>query len=490
MVQKGDRSMDAHIAVDIGASSGRLVLGRLKDSKLALEEIHRFDNGFRELDGSLYWDIEHLLEQIVAGLQAAKKAGVESCTLGIDTWAVDYALVDREGRRLREVYAYRDRRTDSAPAELEKLISREALYEKTGIQQLTFNTIYQLFAHDREERARADQVLLVPDYLYFRLSGRRINEVTNASTTQLLNLQSRDYDAELLSILGMRREQFAALTEPGTPLGGLDPALQQRYDLPSCSLVVAATHDTASAVLGVPAREESSWAYLSSGTWSLLGVERDQPLNTKETMAANYTNEWGAYGTYRFLKNITGLWLIQEVRRQSGDRYSFAELVQMAEQSEPYRSLIDCNDDRFLNPPDMAEEIRRFCRDTGQKVPESVAQVARCIFDSLALSYGTYLDELEALTGEPVEILHIVGGGAKNELLCQLTADATGREVCAGPVESTALGNLMVQMIHAGVFRDIHEARRTVAESFEVTRYKPGPLAAGVKERWNRIVQK
>ncbi|KAF9118456.1 hypothetical protein BGX30_004558 [Mortierella sp. GBA39] len=441
--------MDTHIAVDIGASSGRLVLGRLKHSKLVLEEIHRFDNGFRELDGSLYWDIEHLLEQIVAGLQAAKKAGVDSCTLGIDTWAVDYALVDREGRRLREVYAYRDRRTDSAPAELEKLISREALYEKTGIQQLTFNTIYQLFAHDREERARADQVLLVPDYLYFRLSGRRINEVTNASTTQLLNLQSRDYDAELLSILGMRREQFAALTEPGTPLGGLDPALQQRYDLPLCSLVVAATHDTASAVLGVPAREGSSWAYLSSG-----------------------------------------LWLIQEVRRQSGDWYSFAELVQMAEQSEPYRSLIDCNDDRFLNPPDMAEEIRRFCRDTGQMVPESVAQVARCIFDSLALSYGTYLDELEALTGEPVEVLHIVGGGAKNELLCQLTADATGREVCAGPVESTALGNLMVQMIQTGVFSDIHEARRTVAESFEVTRYKPGSLAAGVKERWNGIVKK
>lgn len=490
MVQKGDEGMDAHIAVDIGASSGRLVLGRLRDSKLMLEEIHRFDNGFRELDGSLYWDIEHLFEQILAGLQAAKKSGVDSCSLGIDTWAVDYALVDREGKRLREVYAYRDRRTDSAPAELEKLISRETLYEKTGIQQLTFNTIYQLFAHDRDERARADQILLVPDYLYYRLSGKRMNEVTNASTTQLLNLQSRDYDEELLSLLGLRREQFAALTEPGTHLGGLDPALQQQYDLPLCSLVVAATHDTASAVLGVPARQGSSWAYLSSGTWSLLGVEREQPLNTKDTMTANYTNEWGAYGTYRFLKNITGLWFIQEVRRQSGNRYSFAELVQMAKQCEPYRSLIDCNDERFLNPLDMAEEIRSFCRETGQRVPESVAQVARCIFDSLALSCGMYLDELEALTGKPVEVLHIVGGGAKNELLCQLTADATGREVCAGPAESTALGNLMVQMIHAGVFRDIHEARRAVAESFEVTRYKPDPVAAGVKERWNRIVKK
>lgn len=481
--------MNYHIAVDIGASSGRLVLGTIADGSLSLEEIHRFSNGFTEREGSCFWDIDYLFEEILRGLQKAKAAGISKCTLGIDTWAVDYVLLDAEGKRLQEVYAYRDRRTDGVMEEVAKLISPDKVYAKTGIQQLTFNTLYQLYAHDAKELAAADQILLVPDYLYYRLSGRKINEVTNASTTQLLNLAEREYDAELLSLLKLRREQFAPLTEPGEVLGSIKDELKQQYDLPDCELICAATHDTASAVLGVPVQDDRSAAYISSGTWSLLGVELNHPVNTEAAMQANYTNEWGAFGTYRFLKNIMGLWLIQEVRRLDGERYSFAELAELAAEAEGYLSLIPCNDPRFLNPDNMIEEIRLACAESGQPVPQTPGQLARCIFDSLALSYRSYLGELEQLTGRPVEVLQIVGGGANNTLLCQLTADIIGREVLAGPTESTALGNLAIQLIHTGEVADIREARTIIGKSFKIQSYLPRPLPQleALLARWEAL---
>ncbi|QUL52520.1 rhamnulokinase [Paenibacillus tritici] len=481
--------MTNHIAVDIGASSGRLVLGTIVDGSLKLEELHRFSNGFTEQDGNCFWDIDYLFHEIIDGLHRAKLAGVKECTLGIDTWAVDYVLLDAEGKRIREVYAYRDRRTDGVMEEVAKQLSPEQVYAKTGIQQLPFNTLYQLYAHNGEELAAADQILMVPDYLYYRLSGRKINEVTNASTMQLLNLASRDFDPELLSFLQLRREQFAPLTEPGEDLGFLSANLAEQYDLPDCRLICAATHDTASAVLGVPAQKGRSSAYLSSGTWSLLGVELDHPMNDSRAMAANYTNEWGAYDTYRFLKNIMGLWLIQEVRRLDGGRYSFAELAALAGESEGFRSLIPCNDPRFLNPDHMIEEIRRACQESGQPVPGTPGELARCILDSLALSYRSYLAELEDLTGKSIEVLQIVGGGANNELLCQITADVTGREVLAGPTESTALGNLAVQMIEAGRIADIHEARRMISHSFPIKSYLPQPLPEldQLLARWEQL---
>ncbi len=469
--------MNNHIAVDIGASSGRLVLGTLEDGTLSLEEIHRFSNAFSERDGSCFWDIDYLYEQIIVGLQKAKAKGINKCTLGIDTWAVDYVLLDAEGNRVQEVYAYRDRRTEHVMEEVAKHISPAIVYGKTGIQQLTFNTLYQLYAHSPEELAQADQILLVPDYLYYRLCGRKINEVTNASTSQLLNLVTRDFDEDLLKLLHLRREQFATLTEPGEVLGFMSESLVQQYDLPEETLLIcAATHDTASAVLGVPLASDKSSAYISSGTWSLLGVELSQPINNKQAMEANYTNEWGAFGTYRFLKNIMGLWLIQEVRRLDGDRYSFAKLAELAGEEEAFRSLIPCNDPRFLNPDNMIEEIRKACVESGQPVPKTMGQLARCVFDSLALSYLTYLKELEVLTGTPIEVLQIGGGGANNELLCQLTADIIGREVLAGPVESTALGNLAVQIIRAGNISNITEARTIIRNSFEIKSYVPRPL--------------
>lgn len=481
--------MTNHIAVDIGASSGRLVLGTLKDGRLELSEIHRFANGFTERGGSCFWDIDYLFGEIIAGLQKAKAQGIGQCTLGIDTWAVDYVLLDEAGDRIQEVYAYRDRRTDHAMERLAEVVPPETVYGKTGIQQLTFNTLYQLFVHDREELSRADSILMVPDYLYYRLTGIKVNETTNASTMQLLNLRTRDFDSDLLDLLGLRKEQFPGLTEPGADLGPIRPELAEQYGLPECRVILAATHDTASAVLGVPSAKGRSTAYISSGTWSLLGVELKEPLNTAEAMAANYTNEWGAYGTFRFLKNIMGLWLIQEVRRHDRNRYSFAELADLAAEAEPFRSLIPCNDDRFLNPENMIEEIRMACAEYGEPVPETVGQVARCIFDSLALSYRTYMEELEELTGRPVELLQIVGGGANNILLCKLTANVLGREVSAGPTESTALGNLLVQMIASGILPDIAEAREVITKSFDIKHYKPEPVPEldRVLERWNTI---
>ncbi|WP_340003582.1 rhamnulokinase [Paenibacillus sp. FSL K6-0276] len=479
--------MNNHIAVDIGASSGRLVRGILKEGILTLEELHRFSNSFTEQEGSCFWDIDYLFEQIIIGLQKAKAQGITACTLGIDTWAVDYVLLDAEGHRVQEVYAYRDRRTDLVMEEVAKHISPQTIYEKTGIQQLSFNTLYQLYVHSEEEIAKADQILLVPDYLYYRLTGCKINEVTNASTTQLLNLDSRDFDDDLLSLLNIKKEQFATLTEPGSDLGPLDESLIQQYDLPECQLICVATHDTASAVLGAPLQKAS--AYISSGTWSLLGVERTQPLNSMKAMEANYTNEWGAYGTYRFLKNVMGLWLIQEVRRLMNERYSFAELAELAWGEEGFRSLISCNDPRFLNPTNMIEEIRSACAESGQPVPETPGQLARCIFDSLALSYLTYLVELEKMTESLIEGLQIVGGGANNTLLCQLTADVIGREVKAGPTEATALGNIVVQMISSGSISDINEARDIIDKSFEIKSYIPRPIAhfESILSRWKDL---
>lgn len=481
--------MTHHIAVDIGASSGRLVLGMLQDGKIRLREVHRFANGFHERDGSCFWDIDYLFGEIIAGLEKAKSEGIGQCTLGIDTWAVDYVLLDPAGHRIQEVYAYRDYRTEHAMQRLAELIPPATVYHKTGIQQLNFNTLYQLFVHDREELSRADSILMVPDYLYYRLTGKKGNETTNASTMQLLNLETRDFDTELLELLSLRKEQFPGLIEPGNELGTLRSELMEQFDLPECRVIVVATHDTASAVLGIPAVKGRNAAYLSSGTWSLLGVELNQPLNNAKAMAANYTNEWGAYGTFRFLKNIMGLWLIQEVRRLGGYRYSFAELTDLAAQAEPFRSLIPCNHDRFLNPDHMILEIQKACEQYGEPVPESIGQVARCIFDSLALSYRTHMEELELLIGESIDMLQIVGGGANNELLCGLTANVLGRDVSAGPTESTALGNLAVQMITSDVLPDIEEVRKVILNSYDIKYYRPEPVRDinCILDRWNKV---
>ncbi len=464
--------MKRHIAVDIGASSGRVVMGELDNSKISLQEIYRFKNGMEEMNGNYFWDIDHLFAEIINGLKAAKKIGIDSCTLGIDSWGVDYALVDANGKRLGEIYAYRDDRTKTVLADIQKEQSLEKIYEKTGIQFLNFNTLFQLYVHDRKEVNKAYKILLVPDYLYYRLSGKWISEQTNASTTQLLNIGTQTYDEDLLQLAGVRREQFSSLTAPGERVGPILEALQRQEDLPQCELICVASHDTASAVLGVPGAAEH-FAYLCSGTWSLIGVENAIPIANDKSYRKNYTNEWGAYGTYRFLKNIMGLWLIQEVLRNLGKPGSFTQIVAETKKIQSFQFLIDCNDRRFLKPASMIEEIQGYCRETEQPVPLSPGELGRCIFDSLALMYRTALQEISSLTGHAVQVLHIVGGGVKNELLCQLTADVTGIPVIAGPVESTALGNILVQMISYGELNDITEGRQRVMNSFDIQTYEP-----------------
>ena len=464
--------MKKHIAIDIGASSGRLVSGSLNKGKIELQEIYRFDNGIIGQNGNYFWNIDKLFDEIINGLKVAKEAGIEECTLGIDTWAVDYVLIDAQGNRIQEVYAYRNDRVKTAMMDIEEQISLTDIYERTGIQLLHFNTLFQLYVHDKEELKRAHKILLIPDYLYYRLSGKLISEKTNASTTQLLNLATKEYDNDLLNLIGVRREQFAMLTEPGTSMGMMLASLREQYNLPQCELVCVASHDTASSVLGVPGAGKH-FAYLCSGTWSLMGVENAYPIANAQSYSMNFTNEWGAYGTYRFLKNIMGLWLIQEVHRDLGTEFSFADLMMEAEKIIPFQFLIDCNDDCFLKPENMISEIQNYCSQTGQLVPNTRGELARCIFDSLALTYHKTLEELVTITGHSIDFLHVVGGGVRNELLCQITANVLQIPVIAGPVESTALGNLLVQMISNGELDTIAEARKVIMKSFAIKTYQP-----------------
>ncbi|SFM01765.1 rhamnulokinase [Pelosinus propionicus] len=482
--------MKKHIAIDIGASSGRLVSGSLNNGKIELQEIYRFDNGVIGQNGNYFWNIDKLFDEIINGLKVAKETGVEECTLGIDTWAVDYVLIDAQGNRIQEVYAYRNDRVKTAMMDIEKQISLTDIYERTGIQLLHFNTLFQLYMHDKEELKKAHKILLIPDYLYYRLSGKLISEKTNASTTQLMNLATKEYDNDLLNLIGVRREQFAMLTEPGASIGMMPASLREQYNLPQCELVCVASHDTASSVLGVPGAGKH-FAYLCSGTWSLMGVENAYPIANAQSYSMNFTNEWGAYGTYRFLKNIMGLWLIQEVHRDLGTEFSFADLMMEAEKIIPFQFLIDCNDDCFLKPENMISEIQNYCSQTGQLVPNTRGELARCIFDSLALMYHKTLEELVTITGHSIDFLHVVGGGVQNELLCQITANVLQIPVIAGPVESTALGNILVQMISKGEVNTIAEARKVIMKSFAIKTYQPTKVENldEVYKRFNQLIR-
>lgn len=462
----------AHIAVDIGASSGRLVIGKLEKGKLEMIEIYRFKNGFSKKDGTLYWDIDYLLNEIVYGLQLAKKAGYQVESIGIDTWAVDYVLLNKEGKRMKEVISYRDHRTTGTIKKVTEQISRNRIYEKTGIQFLPFNTIYQLYEEDKVVIKEINQLLMVPDYLNYRLTGKAVMEVTNASTTQLLNIKTRQFDQELLAILGLREDQFGELIEPGQPLGPLKKEWFPAFDLPDCEVYVVASHDTASAVAGTPGIGEN-WAYLSSGTWSLLGVEADYPVVNNTALQGNYTNEWGVLKTYRLLKNIMGMWIIQEVRRLLPEKLSYSELVMEATKVAPFQQYIDLNEDRFLNPKNMIEEIQMYCQETNQTVPTSAGELAACVYNNLAIIYAIVVEELEKMTEKEIHQLYVVGGGAQNKHLNQLTANLSRTTVFAGSAESTAIGNLMMQMITAGKVKDLEEGRNIIRHSFPIESFSP-----------------
>ncbi|MCM3790700.1 rhamnulokinase [Domibacillus indicus] len=461
-----------HIAVDIGASSGRLVVGDIKNEKLEIKEIHRFANGFIKKDGMCFWDIEHLLNEILKGLEQAKNLGCEVCTLGIDTWATDYVLVDENGNRFQEVISYRDKRTEETIEKVAAHLPQKIIYEKTGIQFLSFNTLYQLYEETPENLSKTKFIMTVPDYLGFCLTGIPVTEITNASATQLLNIHTGDFDEDLLVLLGISRNQFPPLTYPGRNLGHLLHERFPSFDLPITKIITVASHDTASAIAGSPG-QGNNWAYVSSGTWSLIGVENEHPVITDLTRENNYTNEWGAFGTYRFLKNIMGMWIIQEVRKHLPQDFNFEQLVIEARKEKNGEQFVDFNEDRFLNPENMIEEIQQYCRETNQKVPQTAGELANCIFTSLAVIYAASIEQVEEMNGREIEEIYIVGGGAQNDLINELTAQVSGKTVYAGPFEATAIGNLLIQLIAEKEVKDLQAGRQLIRHSFNIKKYRP-----------------
>lgn len=466
--------MQQYLAVDIGASSGRHMLGWVEDGRIRLEEVYRFENGMVPQGGQLCWDVDALYGHVLAGMAAARQAGAAPVSMGIDTWAVDYLLVDEAGARLGPAVAYRDKRTEGMDAEVEKLLSFEELYRLTGIQKLAFNTIYQLMAQKKQDPQaleRAHRFLMMPDYLHCRLTGVMRNEYTNATSTALVDAAAKSWSAPLLEKLGIPARLFGPPAMPGTVLGPLVGQAAQAAGCP-CRVVLPATHDTGSAFLAVPARDDNA-VTLSSGTWSLLGTESLHPVISSQGLAANFTNEGGYNYRFRVLKNIMGLWMIQSVRRELGKKQSYAELEALARENAGFAGRIDVNDDAFLAPASMIEAVKDACRQSGQPVPQNTGQLMQCIYTSLADCYKKAIASLETIMGRRFTSVNIVGGGSKDGYLNQLTANATGLVVYAGPTEGTVIGNLMVQMIAAGEFESLAAARRAVAQSFDVKEHQP-----------------
>ena len=462
------------LAVDIGASSGRHILCHMEDGKMQLEEIHRFFNGMKDVDGAKCWDVEQLFSDIKDGMKKCAELGKIPVSVGIDTWGVDFVLLDKEGNRIGQAVGYRDNRTKGMDAEVYKYISEEALYARTGIQKQLYNTIYQLMAvktKNPEQLEAAETLLFVPDYFHYLLSGVKAVEYTIASTGKLLNPATKDWDYELFDMLGYPKNIFPEIKKPGEVLGELTPEIQAEVGY-NCKVVLPAAHDTGSAVLAVPSMGLDS-VYISSGTWSLMGVELPEANCSEASRAANLTNEGGYDYRYRFLKNIMGLWMIQSVRFEYDAKYSFAELCAMAEEVKDFPSRVNVNDDSFFAPESMIKAIQDYCANTNQPVPQTPGEVSTVVYQSLADCYGETVKEIEAITGKSYDAINIVGGGSNADYLSQLTANSTKKPVYAGPGEATAIGNLVAQMLNAGVFTDIEDARKNIFESFAVKTFMP-----------------
>lgn len=469
----------AFLAVDLGAGSGRAFLARFDGPGPLLTEVRRFQYAPTRRDGHLRWDISRVLKEVREAVRAAGRfaheRGARLVSVGVCSWGVDYGLVDAEGRLLEDPVCYRDVRTEGAIDAVTRRLPRDEIFERTGIQFLPFNTLYQLDAHRREGLpASAARLLLIPDLCHQALAGTSTSEYTNASTTQMLSLATRDWDRELVERVGLPAALLPPLLQPGTDAGPLEPALAAEAGLAGTRVVLPATHDTASAVVGTPL--EAGWAYVSSGTWSLVGVERGQALTGAPVARANFTNEGGAFGTVRFLRNVTGLWILEQCRREwtaGGRELDAADLSARVAALDAPIVLIDPDDARFLAPDSMLHALRAVLADSGHVVPDEPVALAKVVLDSLASRYAQVVDTIEELTGDRVRGIHIVGGGSLNDYLNQATADASGRTVRTGPVEATALGNAIVQAITAGCFRTLAEARRHVAAALSCRSFEP-----------------
>ncbi len=465
-------------AVDLGATSGRTIVGTLSDDGLTLREITRFQNPIITLRGHCYWDIYALYREIIEGLTAVAHEGIAIRSIGIDTWGVDFALIGADGDLLRNPYSYRDPHTEGVMDDYFRAVPRERVYDLTGIQFMNFNSLFQLYQLHRTNNSAlgaADKILFMPDALSYLLTGCCVTERTIASTSQMLNPRTGRLEKELLDVCGISEKQFGPLTEPGTVVGTLTPEVQRLTGLGAVPVVAVAGHDTASAVAAVPARSER-FAYLSSGTWSLMGIETPWPIINKESYERNFTNEGGVEGTTRFLKNICGMWLLERSRAEwkaEGKPYSYDYIYAHIPQVPAFRSLIHPDAPCFANPASMVKAIQDYCRRTAQPVPETTEEVCRCIFDSLALRYKQVFGYLMEMAPFPLETLHIIGGGTQNVLLNQLTANATGVTVVTGPIECTAIGNIMLQAKAAGLVSDIRSMRALIAASIETKTYTP-----------------
>jgi rhamnulokinase len=483
-----------YIACDLGAESGRVILGTLHAGKIAIEEIHRFPTGAFKIGGSLRWNLPRIFEELKTGLRMVAEKDLPIDAISTDSWGVDYVLYNSRQPMLALPHHYRDSRTASTYEKALKNPGKDFIYSKTGIQFMSINTLYHLIA-DAEANpdllAIADGFLNIADYINFLFSGVAKNEVSNASTTQIYNPITESWSHELIRKLSLPEQLFPEIVPSATVLGPLTDEIRSETGLTNAQVVAGCSHDTGAAVAAVPAQGED-WAYLSSGTWSLIGVELPSPLINDAALEAGFTNEAGLRGTTRFLKNIIGLWLQQESKRAwaaAGQDLSYEEIGELATKAEPLRSIINPNDARFLNPENMPEEIAGYCRETGQPVPETPGQVARCILESLALLYRGALDDLEKLTGRSISRLHVVGGGSKSALLNQFTANATGREVIAGPVEATAIGNLLIQALTLGHIESPAALRDVVRDSITIEPYHPESSAewASALERFNAL---
>jgi len=469
-----------YIAVDLGAESGRVMLGSVSADKLTLEEIHRFGNGPVEENGTLRWDFEGLLSEIKTGIgKAAKQAGSDISGIGVDSWGVDFGLLDAEGKLIESPYHYRDSRTNAMMDRAFELMSKREIYESTGIQFMQLNSLYQVLAMrlaNSDALLKTKQLIFIGDLFSYFLCGQAFGEYSLASTSQMMDMKTGKWSKPIFDKLSLPIEIMPEIVETGTIVGKLTKPIADELGCSRIPVIATASHDTASAVAAVPAGQNYNWAYLSSGTWSLMGVEVPHAIVNRKSFQYEFTNEGGVDNTIRLLKNIMGLWLMQECRRQwqrDGVELSYPEMTDMAQEAEPFARHIEVDYSGFLAPGDMPERINSYLAETGQKTINDKGQMMRVILESLALKYRVVMERLEDITGQNIDCLHIVGGGIQNELLCQFTANAIGKKVIAGPIEATASGNLLIQAKAAGQIENLAELRKIVRNSFELKEYQP-----------------
>jgi rhamnulokinase len=483
---------NCYFAVDLGATSGRTILGSYTEDGIELEEVSRFPNRLIEVQGHYYWDIYELYRNIIEGLKAAASRDVRITSIGIDTWGVDFVLVGKDGHFLRQPYAYRDPHTTGAPQHFFHRIPSSRVYELTGLQVMNFNSLFQLdtLRRNRDSAfATAEGILFMPDAFSYMLTGQKVTEYTIASTSQLLNARTRQLETEILEKIRLTKEHFGRFVYPGEKIGVLTKDVQRQTGLGEIPVIAVAGHDTASAVVAVPALSKN-FAYISSGTWSLMGVEYEEPIINKNTEELNFTNEGGVEGTIRVLKNICGMWLLERCRSEWGE-CSYSELIEKAQAAKPFRSIINPDAAIFANPANMEEAIRQYCADSLQPIPQTQGQIVRCIFESLALRYRDVLDDLRELTDRSLNSLYVIGGGSRNDLLNQFAANSTGATVYAGPSEATAMGNIIIQAIAAKEIPNVLTIRKLIHHSTPMTTFKPKDIYAWDEayERYLTVLQ-